>query len=112
MNRRPPRSTRTDTLFPYTTLFRSGCHERKLPAPLTPDADLVGGPLRLLPWVLSGPRELIAPVAEHLEAQLLETGMAGAATALCAQQRFGAKVEHARYQLGRASCRESVCQYV
>src|SRR3546814_12422643 len=23
MQRRPPRSTRTDTLFPYTTLFRS-----------------------------------------------------------------------------------------
>src|SRR3546814_2888743 len=27
MSRRPPRSTRTDTLFPYTTLFRSG-HQR------------------------------------------------------------------------------------
>src|SRR3546814_2708400 len=30
MRRRPPRSTRTDTLFPYTTLFRSpfdGFHE-------------------------------------------------------------------------------------
>src|SRR3546814_9705715 len=26
--RRPPRSTRTDTLFPYTTLFRSFGHER------------------------------------------------------------------------------------
>src|SRR3546814_18788344 len=30
MTRRPPRSTRTDTLFPYTTLFRSyrrpDCH--------------------------------------------------------------------------------------
>src|SRR3546814_8719708 len=26
MIRRPPRSTRTDTLFPYTTLFRSTCH--------------------------------------------------------------------------------------
>src|SRR3546814_979875 len=26
MIRRPPRSTRTDTLFPYTTLFRSFCH--------------------------------------------------------------------------------------
>src|SRR3546814_11625444 len=25
MIRRPPRSTRTDTLFPYTTLFRSDC---------------------------------------------------------------------------------------
>src|SRR3546814_16522362 len=27
MIRRPPRSTRTDTLFPYTTLFRSGSYE-------------------------------------------------------------------------------------
>src|SRR3546814_15790363 len=26
MRRRPPRSTRTDTLFPYTTLFRSVAH--------------------------------------------------------------------------------------
>src|SRR3546814_10690083 len=26
MIRRPPRSTRTDTLVPYTTLFRSGQH--------------------------------------------------------------------------------------
>src|SRR3546814_4952712 len=34
MIRRPPRSTRTDTLFPYTTLFRSFtavCELRKLP---------------------------------------------------------------------------------
>src|SRR3546814_15072876 len=28
MIRRPPRSTRTDTLFPYTTLFRSGSNRR------------------------------------------------------------------------------------
>src|SRR3546814_9255817 len=28
MIRRPPRFTRTDTLFPYTTLFRSGQHGR------------------------------------------------------------------------------------
>src|SRR3546814_5019467 len=27
MIRRPPRSTRTDTLFPYTTLFRSAVDE-------------------------------------------------------------------------------------
>src|SRR3546814_2943243 len=36
MIRRPPRSTRTDTLFPYTTLFRSpreraAVHESALP---------------------------------------------------------------------------------
>src|SRR3546814_20854370 len=37
MIRRPPRSTRTDTLFPYTTLFRS-CHIRRRPIvmPVTP----------------------------------------------------------------------------
>src|SRR3546814_10990501 len=35
MIRRPPRSTRTDTLFPYTTLFRSG---------LTFDAILIDAP--------------------------------------------------------------------
>src|SRR3546814_5901622 len=30
MNRRPPRSTRTDTLFPYTTLFRSRAIKARL----------------------------------------------------------------------------------
>src|SRR3546814_6321908 len=29
MIRRPPTSTRTDTLFPYTTLFRSGLHVQR-----------------------------------------------------------------------------------
>src|SRR3546814_10762854 len=29
MIRRPPRSTRTDTLFPYTTLFRSRVRDRR-----------------------------------------------------------------------------------
>src|SRR3546814_15926981 len=32
MIRRPPRSTRTDTLFPYTTLFRSRCEDVALAA--------------------------------------------------------------------------------
>src|SRR3546814_3723718 len=31
MIRRPPRSTRTDTLFPYTTLFRSPLGSCKVP---------------------------------------------------------------------------------
>src|SRR3546814_14142617 len=30
MIRRPPRSTRTDTLFPYTTLFRSRLFQRRI----------------------------------------------------------------------------------
>src|SRR3546814_8970049 len=38
MIRRPPRSTRTDTLFPYTTLFRSLVMRVRspLPAPVFP----------------------------------------------------------------------------
>src|SRR3546814_13561646 len=36
MIRRPPRSTRTDTLFPYTTLFRS-----RVAVPFAPDSNLV-----------------------------------------------------------------------
>src|SRR3546814_739933 len=41
MIRRPPRSTRTDTLFPYTTLFRS--HGISVPnTPGTIDSDYRG----------------------------------------------------------------------
>src|SRR3546814_13081917 len=41
MNRRPPRSTRTDTLFPYTTLFQSTYPAR--PA-ARPDLSAEGAP--------------------------------------------------------------------
>src|SRR3546814_2202376 len=40
MIRRPPRSTRTDTLFPDTTLFRSTCPDA---APASRSADALGG---------------------------------------------------------------------
>src|SRR3546814_1611553 len=46
MTRRPPRSTRTDTLFPYTTLFRSRSrrnHRRPHPGRGTPPAVTAGG---------------------------------------------------------------------
>src|SRR3546814_5897007 len=38
MIRRPPRATRTDTLFPYTTLFRSD--GRRLPRRTIPRSDM------------------------------------------------------------------------
>src|SRR3546814_17235569 len=40
MNRRPPRSTRTDTLFPYTTLFRSTINATANASPCDDPADL------------------------------------------------------------------------
>src|SRR3546814_14883181 len=48
MIRRPPRSTRTDTLFPYTTLFRSdGNHRGRQPEiPSAPCRCLCGTPHR------------------------------------------------------------------
>src|SRR3546814_1491557 len=47
MIRRPPRSTRTDTLFPYTTLFRSlkycGTGGRTRTDTLSPEPDFESG---------------------------------------------------------------------
>src|SRR3546814_1344328 len=49
MIRRPPRSTRTDTLFPYTTLFRSVLSDDGVSAVGAPPAredEILGGPDR------------------------------------------------------------------
>src|SRR3546814_5504262 len=43
MIRRPPRSTRTDTLFPYTTLFRSRTFAESGRAAFQSDRSIVGG---------------------------------------------------------------------
>src|SRR3546814_11116249 len=87
MIRRPPRSTRTDTLFPYTTLFRS----RRAPHRL---GDLfqrmVGVPelaqalvVRLGPAALAGDTRIVAPV-------IARRGLAG--TAVGHRRRHGMAV--------------------
>src|SRR3546814_20963013 len=48
MIRRPPRSTRTDTLFPYTTLFRSGLLRPRRRESLGFDSLVVLEPVRRL----------------------------------------------------------------
>ena len=74
-----------------------GAAEGRMPEGLQPDPEHAEGPLRWLPFVLSGPAEQIHAVQDGMEAELMERGMAGAATALCAQELFGAAIEHARY---------------
>jgi hypothetical protein len=74
-----------------------GAHDGQLPDALTPSADFAGGPLRLLPFVLGGDAEVVTRVGDAFERELMERGMAGAGTALAAQDLFGLQVEHARY---------------
>lgn len=77
-----------------------GSHEGRLPGTLPPSPDFAGGPLRLVPVLLgvaSGDGDVLARVGDRFERELLERGMAGAATALLAQEAFGLRVEHARY---------------
>src|SRR3546814_8523409 len=60
MIRRPPRSTRTDTLFPYTTLFRSAVN----PPSQNPLPDVAGDlaiAARPLDWV--GMERIALPLA-------------------------------------------------
>lgn len=71
--------------------------EGDIPLPLASDPALRGGPLRLLPFLLRGEPAIAQAVAEACEAQLLDTGMAQADTALLAQEAFGVRIEHARY---------------
>src|SRR3546814_15539405 len=84
MIRRPPRSTRTDTLFPYTTLFRSQQERyRRALARLAFDLDVAS----------RGAGETV---------NLTQSKAGPFPHALGGEER----------KIGRASCRERVCQYV
>src|SRR3546814_1274242 len=48
MIRRPPRSTRTDTLFPYTTLFRSVAEPAEIDKAIKGALGYAMGPMELL----------------------------------------------------------------
>src|SRR3546814_11572352 len=99
MIRRPPRSTRTDTLFPYTTLFRS--HHRIFGSKVLFLQDFDGVMIRSAD--LDRPAPTADPVMARYARQYLESLNTGGQHALA---------DKVRQQTGRASCRERVCQYV
>src|SRR3546814_12460000 len=110
MRRRPPRSTRTDTLFPYTTLCRSSC--RSVAHPYCRPAS-GGAPPQFLQSRITRPhtfnRDFNAPTAWQA---YIDEG-----TALAVDQCSHAPVADDLPpvpcdEIGRASCRERVCQYV
>src|SRR3546814_19448316 len=124
MIRRPPRSTRTATLFPYTTLFRSG-HQAE---PAQQRQQVAAG------FLLQAPG---AGQVGFLQATLVEQGGDDALVhsrfeVAVACDGVGSRVHvplrqggstltvwamrrprpMAGREIGRASCRERVCQYV
>src|SRR3546814_14225758 len=99
---RPQRSTRTDTLVPYTTRFRSWYLELIKPVLSNVEGPLLGtadGPATgpeadetraVAGWVLDQILVLLHPFMPFITEELWHAGGA----------------------IGRASCRERVCQYV
>src|SRR3546814_16258582 len=97
MLRRPPRSTLTDTLFPYTPLFRS----------LTCDG--MAAVRDRQPLIGDGVPGLLY-VGVEFDA-MNEMGATQRGSNVCNFSMNDGKVIGSE-EIGRASCRERVCQYV
>lgn len=85
--------------------------EGNAPLPFRAETGLQGGQLRVLPFLFSGAPETVAALQESFEEVLLDRGMAGADTALLAQEAFGAQIEHARYLTGHDLAAIMAMQY-
>lgn len=83
----------------------------RVPQPLQDDANLRGGMLRVLPFVLAGDTDIAEAVAARLESVLLDRGMAAADSALAAQEGFGLTIEHARYLTAHDLAAMTALQY-
>src|SRR3546814_19444809 len=107
MIRRPPRSTRTDTLFPYTTLFRSDLCLAS-----------VGGQLdeqpRLRRSAHAGNEDGLERLLPFARRRKPLDGQCGRyrRDRRCAPVLLGQlSSDSGHHQIGRASCRERVCQF-
>src|SRR3546814_9984813 len=74
MLRRPPRSTRTDTLFPYTTLFRSVANG-KAPFVIRDESRLFDR--RVVLGVFVAGNDLIIHAAQHVIADIVRLDISG-----------------------------------
>src|SRR3546814_16910567 len=122
MKRRPPRSTRTDTLFPYTTLFRSdvvvgagvGSDAQSFSHVLAQPVDLLGSDVAS-DVQLAGTEALLHRRAffHGVVDDLVDGDIVRIVELVVLDQRgldLGSPAN--QLEIGRVSCRERVCQYV
>src|SRR3546814_11682472 len=101
MIRRPPRSTHTVTLCPTTTLVRSTARRVRVRHPVLPQRALAGAAVLLhVPAALRDHARRIHHPLSRLDEGNPRPFAAGHG------ERLGGR------EIGRASCRERVCQYV
>src|SRR3546814_16455134 len=117
MIRRPPRSTRTDTLFPYTTLFRSVALQHVVSLRETTETrDLVAMADCEVQHVLHAQRavklhrklltgQILAVHQRHVKEPFFLHAQQPVPTLV---ERFAHPRPRRTVQLGRASCRERV----
>src|SRR3546814_12330835 len=125
MIRRPPRSTRTDTLFPYPTLFRSSDYRA-----LDKRSPMIASCRRF--WFTFGGRGIAMhgafkfvaifgvgfSLASHTPLPAFPASTLDAldpshlATLFCGAEQAGSTLARELLKIGRASCRERVCHYV
>src|SRR3546814_18091791 len=117
MIRRPPRSTRTDTLFPYTTLFLS---VRRL----TDQDDLLAVDVLGTDFGFAAAFRVVGFDLRAVGFEQLAVGVVRAQRLVVGQQVIAGKAvldvdaiaDAAEFldafEIGRASCRERGCQYV
>src|SRR3546814_11978818 len=115
MLRRPPGSTRTDTLFPYTTLFLS---RRESSEPCSCDQGSCDGSRHADPnphsrWRSGGAVSVWKALRRCRSATRCHQPQSGQAPVDCAALHQQCSARRCHFlQIGRASLRERVCQYV
>src|SRR3546814_13892630 len=113
MIRRPPRSTRTDTLFPYTTLFRSfgGGRRRQRQKSFrhVPPSRCRAASRESRRYASLGSHSRKQSAASRQDVPITAEGKLH--SALIIREPRSSLPQHRR-EIGRASCRERVCQYV
>src|SRR3546814_14009838 len=115
MIRRPPRSTRTDTLFPYTTLFRSEFVQNGVSysfvgfAPAIPSSNFNFPENRFFVGKTAKLRQ--THVGEKIPGDIIEYE-ADDWIPLITIIELHEQYIFIQKEIGRATCRERVCQYV